>query len=102
MNRFTWDMRYEGATVFPGMIMWAAQPQRGPAAPPGPYSVRIAANGETTSTAFEIGLDPRLEQDGVSLDDLREQFELVDSHPRQGDRGEHGGDHDSSLAGPGE
>ena len=25
MNRFTWDMRYEGATVFPGMIMWAAQ-----------------------------------------------------------------------------
>ncbi len=35
MNRFTWDMRYEGSVVFPGMIMWAAQPQRGPAAPPG-------------------------------------------------------------------
>ena len=47
MNRFTWDMRYEGATVFPGMIMWAAQPQRGPAAPPGDYTVRITANGET-------------------------------------------------------
>ena len=24
MNRFTWDMRFEGTTVFPGMIMWAA------------------------------------------------------------------------------
>src|SRR5688572_20360631 len=30
MNRFTWDLRQEGATVFPGMIMWAARPQRGP------------------------------------------------------------------------
>ena len=50
MNRFTWDMRYEGATVFPGMIMWAAQPQRGPAAPPARYTVRITANGQTRIT----------------------------------------------------
>ena len=76
MNRFTWDMRDQGATVFPGMIMWAAAPQRGPAAPPGRYTARITANGATTATDFEIGLDPRLAEDGVTLEDLREQFAL--------------------------
>jgi photosystem II stability/assembly factor-like uncharacterized protein len=76
MNRFTWDMRYEGATVFPGMIMWAAQPQRGPAAPPGRYTVRITANGQTRSRDFQVALDPRLAADGVTLEDLREQFAL--------------------------
>jgi hypothetical protein len=76
MNRFTWDMRYEGATVFPGMIMWAAQPQRGPAAPPGSYSVRITANGETKTRQFTLGIDPRLVADGISDAYLQEQFKL--------------------------
>jgi hypothetical protein len=76
MNRFTWDLRYEGATVFPGMIMWAAQPQRGPAAPPGKYSVRITANGETKTRDFALGIDPRLQADGISEANLQEQFKL--------------------------
>ena len=66
MNRFTWDLRQEGAVVFPGMIMWAAQPQRGPASPPGKYSVRITANGETKTRDFTIGIDPRLQADGIT------------------------------------
>jgi hypothetical protein len=69
-------MRYEGSTVFPGMIMWAAQPQRGPAAPPGRYSVRITANGTTTSRDFNVTVDPRLVADGISEADLLEQFKL--------------------------
>jgi photosystem II stability/assembly factor-like uncharacterized protein len=76
MNRFTWDMRYEGATVFPGMIMWAAQPQRGPAAPPGKYAVRITANGETKTRDFTLGVDPRLLADGINEAYLQEQFKL--------------------------
>ncbi|MGE0123058.1 MAG: glycosyl hydrolase [Vicinamibacterales bacterium] len=76
MNRFTWDMRHAGATVFPGMIMWAAQPQRGPAAPPGRYTVRVTANGQTRTRDFSIGLDPRLAADGISAADLQEQFTL--------------------------
>ena len=76
INRFAWDMRYEGATVFPGMIMWAAQPQRGPAAPTGRYTVRVTANGETKSRDFTIALDPRLKADGISEADLLEQFKL--------------------------
>jgi photosystem II stability/assembly factor-like uncharacterized protein len=76
INRFTWDMRYEGAVVFPGMIMWAAQPQRGPASPPGKYSVRITANGETRTRDFNITIDPRLAADGITEADLLEQFKL--------------------------
>jgi hypothetical protein len=76
INRFTWDMRYEGATVFPGMIMWAAQPQRGPAAPPGTYRVRVTANGETKTRDFTLGIDPRLVADGVTEAHLQEQFKL--------------------------
>ena len=76
INRFTWDMRYEGAVVFPGMIMWAAQPQRGPAAPTGKYSVRITAHGETQARDFNIAIDPRLVAEGVTEADLLEQFTL--------------------------
>ena len=76
INRFTWDMRYEGATVFPGMIMWAAQPQRGPAAPTGRYTIRITANGETRTRDFTVGLDPRLKSAGIIEADLLEQFKL--------------------------
>ena len=69
-------MRYQGATVFPGMIMWAAQPARGPASPTGNYTVRITANGETKTRDFDIGIDPRLVAEGISEADLRAQFAL--------------------------
>jgi hypothetical protein len=76
MNRFAWDLRQEGSAVFPGMIMWAAQPQRGPASPPGDYSVRISANGQTQTRSFSIGLDPRLKAQGITEADLHEQYKL--------------------------
>lgn len=76
MNRFTWDLRQEGAVVFQDMIMWAAQPQRGPASPPGKYAVRITAHGETETRDFSIGLAPKLKDRGVTEADLHEQFKL--------------------------
>jgi photosystem II stability/assembly factor-like uncharacterized protein len=76
MNRFTWDMRQEGAVVFPGMIMWAAQPQRGPASPPGEYTVRVSANSQNATRSFRIGLDPRLAKQGITEADLHEQYKL--------------------------
>jgi hypothetical protein len=74
LNRLAWDLRYEGSVVFPGMIMWAAAPQRGPIAPPGSYSVRVTAHGQTETRAFTIGLDPRLSD--VTAEHLQEQFAL--------------------------
>jgi photosystem II stability/assembly factor-like uncharacterized protein len=76
MNRFTWDLRQNGAVVFPGMIMWAAQPARGPASPPAKYAVRVSANGETQSRDFTIGIDPRLKAAGITEAFLLEQFKL--------------------------
>ncbi len=75
LNRFSWDLRYPGATTFPGMILWRARPQEGPWAPPGQYQVRVAANGVTQTRSFVLRKDPRLS--AVSQADLNAQFELA-------------------------
>ena len=74
MNRFTWDMRYPDAKVFPGLIMWAGT-ARGPVAPPGRYSVRLTAAGVTRSQPFEIRRNAAVPQ--VTDADLLEQFTLA-------------------------
>jgi photosystem II stability/assembly factor-like uncharacterized protein len=74
MNRIAWDLRYEGATSFPNLIMWAAN-TRGPLAPPGRYQVRLTALGETRTQTFEIARDPRLTT--VTDADLGQQFALA-------------------------
>ncbi len=75
LHRQTWDMRYAGATDFPGMIMWAAN-SRGPQAPPGTYQVRVTADGQTDTQSFAIRREPHLLKD-VSDQDLRDQFDLA-------------------------
>ncbi len=75
LNRFQWNLRYPGATVFEGMILWSARAESGPKAPPGRYEARVTAGGETLAAPFEIVMDPNLE--GVTEEDLREQFELA-------------------------
>ncbi|MBC2838317.1 glycosyl hydrolase [Robiginitalea sp. SC105] len=74
LNTFTWDLRYQGATDFEGMIIWSARPTRGPKAPLGAYQVRMKAGGETQTHSFYIRMDPNLK--GVTEADLQEQFEL--------------------------
>lgn len=74
LNTFKWDLRYPGATVFEGMILWSARPEVGPLAKPGNYKVRITANGKTETKSFEIRIDPRLEN--VTEADVEEQFDL--------------------------
>jgi photosystem II stability/assembly factor-like uncharacterized protein len=58
VNQFVWNMRYPEPDIFPGMILWAAAPI-GPLAPPGRYSVRLRAGGETLTQPFVIRKDPR-------------------------------------------
>ncbi|HLF84463.1 MAG TPA: glycosyl hydrolase, partial [Blastocatellia bacterium] len=74
-NRFTWDLRYPGATVFEGMILWSARAEAGPLSPPGNYQVRLTADGQTQTQAFAIKRDPRLTN--VTDADLAEQFSLA-------------------------
>ena len=75
LNRLTWDMRYPGATDFPGLIMWAAS-SRGPLAAPGTYQVRVTADGQTETQPFAIRREPHLLKD-VTDQDLREEFDLA-------------------------
>jgi photosystem II stability/assembly factor-like uncharacterized protein len=75
LNTFTWDMRYPGATVFDGMIIWSARPQRGPMAPIGSYQVKLTALGKSHTTEFKLEMDPNLEE--VTAADLQKQFDLA-------------------------
>ena len=75
LNNFAWDLRYPGATGFQGMILWGARTGSGPMAVPGPYSVRLTANGQTLTERMNVEKDPRI--DSVTLADLTEQFKFA-------------------------
>jgi photosystem II stability/assembly factor-like uncharacterized protein len=74
LNRYVWDMRYAGATVFPGLVMWGGSPKQGPLALPGTYQVRVTADGQSGTQPFKIALDPRV---NASMADLQAEFELA-------------------------
>jgi hypothetical protein len=73
-NQFVWNMVYDGADRFPGMIMWSGS-LRGPRAVPGNYKVSLNVNGETLSQAFTILADPRAES---TLEDMKKQFVFIE------------------------
>jgi len=75
LHRINWDLRYPGATDFPGMIMWAAS-TRGPIAPPGSYQVRVTADGQVVTQSFAIKREPHLLAD-VTDAELQKQFDLA-------------------------
>ena len=75
MNRFVWDMRYEGAKDFDGMVLWWAGLQ-GPKAVPGDYKVRMTVGDQVQEQTFAILADPRI---SASKEDLQVQFEYLKS-----------------------
>lgn len=73
LNRFVWDMRYEGASRVPHSPLWAGSTD-GPEALPGTYQVRLTVNGKSYTSPLEIKADPRL---NIGQDDLQKQFDLL-------------------------
>jgi photosystem II stability/assembly factor-like uncharacterized protein len=73
LNRFVWDMRYEGATRVPRSPLWAGSTD-GPEALPGNYQVRLTVNGKQYLAPLEIVRDSRLK---VTQQDLEKQFDLL-------------------------
>ena len=59
MNRVTWDVRHSN----------------GFAAPPGAYQVRLKAGDVTQTQPFNVLIDPRVAAEGVTIADLKEQFD---------------------------
>jgi len=75
LNRFVWDLRYEGVDRVPDYYLWEYKDGwRGPLAQPGRYQIRLTVDGKSQSAPFEVKLDPRL---NVTAEDLQKQFELL-------------------------
>ena len=72
-NSFVWNMRYDDAKGFDGLIMWAAS-LRGPIASPGQYYVKLTVNEKSEEQSFNILKDPR---SNSTDEDLREQFDFL-------------------------
>lgn len=73
LNRFVWDLRYEGATRVPHAPLWGGN-TNGPVALPGTYQVRLTVLGKAYTAPLQITADPRL---NVSQEDLAKQFDLL-------------------------
>ena len=71
MNRLNWDLRTDPIPSFPGMILWGAG-TNGPAVPPGKYTVRLIADGATSTAPLVVKRNPRIPE--VSDADLRAQY----------------------------
>jgi len=74
LNRFIWDLRYEGASRVPDYYLFEyKEGALGPYAVPGQYQVRLTVDGKSQTTPLEVKLDPRV---NVSQADLQKQFDL--------------------------
>ena len=73
LNHTSWDLLGEGYVTFPGMIFWGAR-SRGPAAPPGQYTVRLTVDGQTETAPLTVVRNPLITD--VTDADLQAQYEF--------------------------
>jgi hypothetical protein len=59
MNRVVWDARYAS----------------GLSAPPGAYQARLKVGDVTQTQPFDLLIDPRIAAEGITVADLKEQYE---------------------------
>ncbi len=71
LRSISWDLRTQGATTFPGMILWGAGTS-GPAVPPGRYTARLTADDRIVSAPIVVTRNPRITD--VTDADLRAQY----------------------------
>ncbi len=70
MHRFVWDLHY----ALPKSVRSSFWGSAGPAAVPGEYTVKLTANGKSSTQPLTIKLDPRVK---MSQDVLARQFGLA-------------------------
>jgi hypothetical protein len=54
--------------------VWNVQHESGLGAPPGEYEVRLTVGGTTLTQPLAVLIDPRLAEEGLTAEDLQEQF----------------------------
>lgn len=72
MHRFVWDLSYPG----PRDPDSRRSGRGGPTAVPGRYTVRLSAGDWSETRPLELRIDPRVEEDGVTIADLEAQLAL--------------------------
>jgi photosystem II stability/assembly factor-like uncharacterized protein len=75
LNRFVWDLRYEGPVKVPKQALWDAS-SGGPVALPGHYQARLTVGGTSQVQPFDVLPNPSL---NVTQDQLKKQFDLITS-----------------------
>ena len=73
LNFIHWDLRTQPAEVFAGMVLWGVR-SFSPAVPPGRYSIRLTADGETRTVPLTVERNPWLTD--VTDADLHAQYQF--------------------------
>jgi hypothetical protein len=72
MNRFVWDLRWQGAPRVKDYYLFEYEAgSKGPMALPGKYQVKLTVDGITLTEPLELKPDPRVK---AAPDDLQKQF----------------------------
>lgn len=74
-HSLVWDLRHDGATVFPNMILEAPDPARGPLVRPGTYTATLTLGDRQIAGTVVISPDPRLER--LDQDQIEAQERLA-------------------------
>jgi photosystem II stability/assembly factor-like uncharacterized protein len=74
VNRFVWDLRYEGAQTIEGQELSEWEKPQGPLVLPGTYTVQLKVGDATHTQQVEIVPDPRI---SVSQEELQAQRDLL-------------------------
>src|SRR5207237_7817054 len=56
-------------------VVWDVKNKEGVTLPPGQYQARLKVGDKTSTEPFNVLIDPRVAEDGVTVADLQEQFE---------------------------
>jgi photosystem II stability/assembly factor-like uncharacterized protein len=70
LNRFNWNLRYDGATAGRATLP-------GRKAPPGTYQVKLTVGQHAETAVVKVMMDPRLARVHVTAADLQKQFDLL-------------------------
>ncbi|MEJ2538947.1 MAG: glycosyl hydrolase [Gemmatimonadota bacterium] len=73
LNTLRWDLKADGWTAFPRMILWGVR-SMAPTLPPGRYTVRLTADGVTEESPLTIESNPWIED--VTVADMVAQYQF--------------------------